>query len=385
MALSPVIVNQKRIATEAGVSQSTVSLVLSGRGGIGPRTRKRVLAAADRLKYRPNLLVHGIQTGRSRTVGVMAPPFDSYWSQVLYGIHDVLSGADYVPLMLWAPHDPQGQVRPDRHVAHELDQIHRLLDRRVDGVILWPSFATLYRDHIHEFTSRDLPIVTIDHALEAEFRAAYVGSDEADGGRLVARHLYQLGHRRVGHLAGPGGETWSRRRREAFETAFNAMPGAECVTVESAAGPPGVAISAARTLIALSPRITAVYAATDFYAKSVYQAAAERALRVPEELSVVGFADDNFAAEMSPPLTTVRQQAYEIGATSAAVLLRMAERGLPDGPAEEELPVLLCVRGSTGAPRASAAWNGPYDEPRPSGSVGRELIVPNAAVPLNAS
>ena len=356
MAATQLLINQKRIAIEAGVSQSTVSLVLSGRGLIAEKTRRRVLDAADKLRYRPNLLVHGMQTGKTRMIGVMAPPVDSYWAQILYGVHDVLSTADYVPIMLWTPHETRDRVSHDRHVAKEIDQIHRLIDRRVDGVILWPSFATVYRDYIHEFSSRDLPIVTIDEELGPEFRAAYVGSDEGDGGSLVARHLYQLGHRRVGHLAGPAGETWSRLRRTAFESAFNAMPNASCVTIEGAAGLSDLAIEQARALIAHVPHLTAIYAATDIYAKLLYQAAAERALRVPEDISIVGFTDDDFAADMSPPLTTVRQSAYDIGATAARVLLRLAENGLPASPIHEELPVLLCVRGSTTVPKTEAGF-----------------------------
>ena len=97
-------VSQKRIAEEAGVSQATVSLVLAGRGVSSEETTRRVMEAAERLKYRPNLLVHGIQTGKTRMVGVMAAPVDFYWSEVFYGIHDVLTDADHVPVMVWTAH-----------------------------------------------------------------------------------------------------------------------------------------------------------------------------------------------------------------------------------------------------------------------------------------
>ena len=129
------------------------------------------------------------------------------------------------------------------------------------------------------------------------------------------------------------------------------MPGADLVTIAAPVGKPEAAIEQARQLIGLSPRPTAIYAASDLYAKLIYQAAAERALRIPQDVSVVGFSDDDFAADMSPPLTTVRQSAYDIGATAGRVLLRLAEDGLPRTPLHEELPVLLCVRASTGAPR----------------------------------
>ena len=101
-------VSQKRIAQTAGVSQSTVSLVLSGRRVNSDETSERVLKAAERLMYRPNLLVRGIQTGKTRTIGVMMPPFDFYWSEVLFGIHDVLSVADHVPITIWPVHTGPG-------------------------------------------------------------------------------------------------------------------------------------------------------------------------------------------------------------------------------------------------------------------------------------
>src|SRR6202167_2858369 len=96
--------SKKRIADQAGVSQSTVSLVLSGHRVNSDETSQRVLEAAERLLYRPNLLVRGIQTGKTRMIGVMMPPCGFYWSEVLYGIHDVLTTADHVPITLWTVH-----------------------------------------------------------------------------------------------------------------------------------------------------------------------------------------------------------------------------------------------------------------------------------------
>src|SRR5271168_3063319 len=218
-------VSQKRIAEQAGVSQSTVSLVLSGRRGNSDQTSQRVLQAAERLKYRPNLLVQGIQTGKTRMIGVMMPPFDSYWSEVLYGIHDALTAEDHVPITLWTVHTgPSARRRNgESGSGDELAQIHRMVDRRVDGVILWPSFAQLFVEHIHEFSSRNLPVVTIDHQLPPEFNSDFVGSDEGSGGRMVAEHLYGLGHRHVGYLAAPRFASWAMARKQAFSDSFLQM------------------------------------------------------------------------------------------------------------------------------------------------------------------
>jgi LacI family transcriptional regulator, galactose operon repressor len=341
-------VSQKLIAQRAGVSQATVSLVLSGRGVSSDETQRRVLAAAEQLKYRPNLLVQGMQTGKTRMIGVMAPPFDYYWSEILYGIHDVLAAADHVPITLWTAHEGSGP-RPRNGInITELDQIHRLLDRRVDGVILWPPFASLFQDHVHEFSSRNLPVVTIDHELPPEFKADSVGSDESAGGRMVAEHLLALGHRRIGHLAGPAVATWAIARRESFERALRDSGQASGITLEAPKGDIVYGLKQAREMINLPDRPTAVFAASDLYAKCVYRAASEAGLRIPDDLSVVGFSDDGFAQEMDPPLTTVRQLAYEIGRNAADLILARSSGKIGREQIQRvRLPVELIVRQST--------------------------------------
>ena len=348
MISSPSQISQKRIAKEAGVSQSTVSLILSGRGISSDETRDRVLAAAERLRYRPNLLVHGIQTGKTKMIGVMAPPFDFYWSEVLYGIHDVLTAADHVPINVWTAHSGPGPRRKNAP-GGELAQIHRLLDRRIDGVILWPTFASLFSEHVHEFSSRDLPVVTIDHELPPAFGADSVGSDEAAGGRMVAEHLLSLGHIRIGHLAGPSELAWSHGRRESFEQTLQQNRHATCVTVQANLLTPIQGFEQARELLTLRERPTSIFAATDPLAKTVYHVAAELGLRIPQDLSVVGFADDDFANEMSPPLTTVRQSGYETGREAAKLVLGRSLGTILTGKTQRvRVPVELIVRQSTG-------------------------------------
>ena len=343
-------VSQKRIAEAAGVSQPTVSLVLSGRYVISDDTRKRVLEAAETLKYRPNLLVRGMQTGKTRVIGVMAPPFDSFWSDVLYGIHDTLSVADHVPMMVWTTHEGRHRRKgPHPGPEHSLQQINRLLDRRIDGVILWPPFATYFHDHVNEFSSRDLPIVTIDHVLPPEFRSDCVSSDEQAGTSAVAKHLYDLGHRKFAHLSGHPNGTWAIDRRRFFEQAIAATPDATCVSYQSRSEDDPTRIVPARTMLLSPDRPTAVFAATDILARKIYEAAAELKLRIPEDLSVVGFANNDFSAEMNPPLTTVRQMGYEIGSKAAQIVLDRSNGVLTSRtPAHERMPVELIVRQSTG-------------------------------------
>jgi LacI family transcriptional regulator len=342
-------VNQKRIALAAGVSQATVSLVLAGQAGTSSAARSRVLETARRLKYRPNLLVRGMQTGKTRTIGVMAPPLNFYWSEVLYGIHDGLAEADHVPITLWSAHDRNGPWR--RQAPHEnvLEQVHRLLDRRIDGVILWPPVAAAYEEHVEEFSSRDLPVVTIDHELPERFHADSVFSDEVQGGTLVAEHLLSLGHTSIGQLAGPSSATWAVERCEAFEAALRRNNREiSLVTMEAPAGEPHLATDAARQMLRLPNRPTAIYAASDDYAKIVCRVTRELNLSVPYDVSVVGFSDGDFAEEMEPPLTTIRQPSYDIGRMAAKLVLDRSQGTTTDSaPLLKKLPVSLVVRQST--------------------------------------
>lgn len=340
-------VNQKQIAHDVGLSQSTVSLILSGRRVGSEKTNRRVLQAAVKLGYRPNLLVRGMQTGKSRMIGVMIPPCESYWSEVLYGIHDVLATAEHVPITLWTAHAGPSTMRKSNPAPLELEQVNRLLDRRVDGVILWPRFADLFRQHVHEFSSRELPVVTIDHLLPRQYGADYVGSDERSGGSLVAKHLHAMGHRSVGHLAGPTRRTWAKERRRAFETAMLRFGDSTCITLETPLGDSGLGITAAREMLALKDRPTAIFAASDLLARTVYQAAREARLRIPDDLSVVGYSDSEFATDMNPPLTTIRQPSYNIGRRAAEIVLGRSAGTITGRQICERLPVSLVLRDST--------------------------------------
>lgn len=343
--------SQKRIAEYAGVSQSTVSLVLAGRDISSKETQQRVLEAARELKYRPNLLVHGIQTGQTKMIGVMATPFEFYWAEILYGIHDALAAAEHLPITLWTTHGAGPRGRRSQPIS-ELEQIHQLVDRRIDGVILWPPFAQLFSNHIQEFVSRDLPVVTIDHRLSAEFKADSVCSDEVQGGKIIAEYLYSLGHRRFGHLAGPGVMGWAAARRDAFEAALAQLPGTSCITLEAPGGDTAREMEQAIALLSQPDRPTVIFAATDLYAKVVYKAAAELGLRIPTDIAVIGFSDDEDSQDMLPALTTVRQPAYEIGYRAAEIVMgRSTGKITQEEPLAEEVEVKLVIRDSCAKPK----------------------------------
>ena len=344
----------ERIAERTGVSIGTVSRILRDKPiRVAAATRVRILEVADELGYRPNLLVRAVQSGKTGMIGVMVPPFDSYWAQVLYGIHDCLTEHDHVPLVLWAQHQPGRDKSPVSERRDDLAQIYRMIDRRIDGTILWPFPAVLYAEymsHIAELSTRTIPIVTIDHELDPQHNASFVGTDEAMAGAMVARHLLSLGHRRFGHFAGRQVHSWATARRRGFEEAIRLAGNATCISVEVS---DDVAEIHAMQLLSQNPRPTAIFAATDHIAEVCYRMAAQLGLVIPRDLSVVGCGNLDIAAWLNPPLTSVRQQPYLIGRRAAEIAVHRSLHANSPPPKKELLPTMLELRGSTCAPLIS--------------------------------
>ncbi|WP_197531023.1 LacI family DNA-binding transcriptional regulator [Posidoniimonas corsicana] len=333
----------KDVAAEAGVSVSAASKILRGDvGRFGEETCRRVVATAERLGWRRNLLVSSIQSGRTMTVGVMIPPYDSFWVKVLSGIHHRLGEADYLPITIW-----QGDLDHMPHFEADeqegLRQINRLLDRRVDALIMWPTFAVAYRRHISDLAERSVPVVVIDYEPDEPI-CDTVGTNEALAAKTVAKHLLDLGHRRIACISSreSQSQTWALERREEFERAVEVQSDAEVRSWRlNREGTNGVEV--ATELLTSDFRPTAVFAVTDHEARHVYDAAAALGMSIPSDLSVIGFADLDFAAGLAPPLSTVRQRPREIGVEAASLVLQRLD-GTVSGPftkAKIEADVIL--------------------------------------------
>jgi LacI family transcriptional regulator len=302
------------------------------------------MEAAEELGYRPNNLVQAIRSGKTRIVGVMVPPYDSYWSDVLHGIHDKLIEGNYVPLALWSKHRT-----PNNDPDFELEQIQRLIDWRVDGAILWPWFANLYHTHISELKTRETPLVTIDTTLPESFFADAVLSDETLGAELVAAHLQELGHQEILHFAGPCSQSWALERRRSFEEALRGRPGIKLHVMEL----PLISgredfIRDAMTQLC---KVTAVFCATDAIAEEVYKVATDMGLSIPGALSVIGFGNVDFGSRLIPQLSTVRHQPYRIGKAAARLVIERIEGTGRAKRRIERLPVEFVPRQSTGPAR----------------------------------
>lgn len=341
----------KDVAKAANVSLAAASRILRGdRERFGEETCRRVLEASRQLGWRRNLLVSGMQTGRTQTIGVMIPPYDSFWVSVLSGIHDALAASDYLPITVWIG-SLEDMPHFEKDEAEGLRLINRLLDRRVDGLIMWPPFGVAYYHHFPEFVERRVPVAVIDHYSTV---ADSVETDEEQAVATVAEHLLQLGHRRLACLSSreAPSQTWAIRRRTAFE---QAVSGCTDASVQSwrlnPQGSNGRQVAA--ELLASPLRPTAVFAVSDHEAAFIYEAAAAAGLRIPTDLSVIGFADLDFAASMSPPLTTMRQKPHEIGRLAARLMMDRIEGDVTDPDLRSTIKVAaeLVVRNSTAVPR----------------------------------
>lgn len=338
------------VAQAAEVSLATASRILNGDAdSFGEKTQNKVKKAATDLGWRRNLLVDSIQKGRTKTVGVMIPPHDSFWMGVLAGIHVELATADYLPITIWV-----GDFReyPDfgKDDKDAIAQINRLLDRRVDGLILWPSFAVAYYEHYRELIDRRIPVVVIDHKLANEDIADSIETDEEQGTRLVAEHLINQGHRQIACLSARevDWQSWSIRRRTLFEEAIADLSDANVASYKTnARGDNGLEV--AFEILQQEPRPTAIFAVSDHMARFLYRAADKLGIRIPDDISIVGYADLDFTEDLSPPLSSVRQQPQKIGQLAArSVLDRLLDEDAAALPAQvHRVSTELILRGST--------------------------------------
>ena len=329
--------NIRDVARLAGVSHQTVSRVINGHPSLRTGTRDRVLAAMEELSFRPNRAARALVTSRSTTVGVLVTKGFEYGPAAsLHAIDSAAREAGYGVDVAHLDVVTGGSIR---------SALDRLLAHGVDGlVILAPQEQTLGEISRLPIT---LPFVTVNAAASADDHRLSV--DQSGGAALATRHLLELGHRRIAHLAGPDGwfETEARLRGYLHElSAWGLEP-------ERLLSGDWTAESGYRAglVLAEDAGITAVFSSNDQMALGLIHAFGERGRRVPEDLSVVGFDDVPEAAHYSPPLTTVRQDFLELGRRCVAQLLAVIDGSAAEthpGSAREIVPELV-VRRSTAA------------------------------------
>jgi LacI family transcriptional regulator len=332
-------VTMKTIAEEAGVTLTTVSRILNNKGGkYAEKTKKQIFEIAERLKYRPNALVHGMQSGRTNTAGVMIPILGQFYAEIVRGIHRSFSENDTIMLLGWNTSIKGGvDDTKERHI------IHQLIDRRVDGVILRPSCEAFERSYFEEIWEREIPLILIDREM-TKVTADFVGTDDEAGGRLATQFLIELGHRRLLFVGSGEQVSTSRYREVGFRDVLSESPNACGRSIDNEK--PDFREELVH-LMKQDDRPTALFCYSDPTAELVSKILLEEGISIPGDVSLLGFG--NQASGILPfPLTTFDQHPLLIGETAAEIYLERVNEDTRSGIRHERITPDIVVRASTG-------------------------------------
>jgi LacI family transcriptional regulator len=311
------VVTLEQVAELAGVSPSTVSRILNGTAAVSQLKKDAVQAAIQELGFRPNPVARGLAGGRTLSVGVVTQIISSpFYGEALLGIERELEQAGYVPLF----------VSGNWHEDDERKAIETLLSRRVDGVIV---LAGRIADAELSKVSDSLPVVVVGRQLSGPQLFSF-GFDNRLGARLATQHLIEQGHRRIAFIAGDLMHDDAVERQNGYFDALAAAGIAQDtqLIVQSDYTEAGGMLSVSR-LLERDVRFTALFASNDQMAIGACLGLHRRNLRVPDDVSLVGFDDLIMARYAMPPLTTVRQSVYEIGIEAAKAMLDMLRGNTP--------------------------------------------------------
>jgi LacI family repressor for deo operon, udp, cdd, tsx, nupC, and nupG len=331
--------NIREVAKRAGVSTATVSRVLSRPDVVSPDTRMRVLKAVERLGYSPNFVAKNLRTLKSRKLLVTVPDISNpFFALILQGIEDCAQKNGYAVLVGDTQHDER---REERYAL-------MLKQKEADGLIfLGHRLPRVAASVVQEMAPRCAPIVN-GCEFSAELGVPSVHIDNARAATEAMNYLYELGHRKIGVVTGPLLSPLSRDRLEgALASTRSRGAEADLMVMQGDFSIDSGAVAADRLLSQGHP--TAMFCFNDEMAMGVLETVRRRGLRVPDDLSVVGFDDIRFAQCTDPPLTTIAQPMREIGEGTVRLLLDILN-GARLPPPSVTLPHRLQVRGSTGPP-----------------------------------
>ncbi len=335
----PARASLKVLSSHLGLSAAAISRVLNGSPAarsIPQATQQRILDAARELNYRPNILARSLRQGRSMTLGVLIPELsEGYTALVLSGLEQGLLQAGYFFFLVSHHHRSEVVARSTA----------MLTERAVDGFV---AIDTKLPDHLQ------LPTVTVSCPFE-HAGATNIVLNHGRAAELALCHLAGLGHREIAFIKGQAFSSDTETRWAAIEQAAEALqlPIEPCRTtqLEGIAPTHEPGYFAAQRLLASGKRFTALFAFNDISAIGAVRALHEAGLRVPQDVSVVGFDDITSAAFQNPALTTVRQPLYNMGLLAAETLIRQLEGQVQHGPAKTvKVDPELIVRESTCTP-----------------------------------
>jgi LacI family transcriptional regulator len=319
------------VAHDAGVGRATAARTLGGYGYVSPELRERVLAAAERLGYRANALARSMSTGVSHTLGVIVADIGNpFFAGVVRGISDASRARGFDTLVLSTHED----------LAEEIAAMDVLMDKRVDGIIVASTaLGPTSSAHIEEARSRGIPVVLVDRAVPGLDDLDAVVIDNREASREAVAALIAAGHRRIGFVWGPPVAERLERRRELAEAAARNLwtDGERLRGYLDALDDAGLpfdadlvmvgpkteerAILEVERMLRLDDRVTALFCTETDAVTGALRAIRAAGLRIPADVSLIGFDDSSWAAVMDPPLTMIEQPMLALGTRAAEVLL----------------------------------------------------------------
>jgi DNA-binding LacI/PurR family transcriptional regulator len=344
----------RQIAERAGVSLGTVSHVINNTAKVREKLRQRVLEAIHGLGYQPSQLARGLRRNQTDMLVMIIPDVTNpFFPAVVRGVEDIAYKSSFRLVL----------CNTDNDARKEISYLSEMRSYRPAGWLLIPAVDSQIADHFRS-SGAEAPVVCLDRQPEGWNGDLVLVANEA-GAYSATRHLLRMGHRQLAVITGPLHLGNAVERLQGFKRALaEAEVPIEPDYVQEAGFERNSGYQAARRLLRMLPRPTAIFACNDLMALGVLLAARELGLRIPEDLSIVGFDNLDFAEFTAPALTTVHQPGYQLGTTAARLLLERIE-GLSQPPQQIVLPTELKIRHSAAPPPGarSRSRNKPHSEP----------------------
>jgi len=332
-------VNIYDIARALKVSTATVSRALKNNPSVNKTTRKKVLATARKMGYRPNNFASNLRTQKTNTIGVIIHELNSnFIISVLTGIEKVAAEAGYDIVI----------AHSSETAAKEIANAHNLFYKRVDGLIASLAYDTQNLEHFEPFFKKGIPVIFFDR-VEEDTMGVKVVIDNVKAGTIATEHLIGQGCRNIVHVTGHLRRNVYAHRLQGYKTALLAagLPYREDRVIVNDLSTEG-AIDAAKSILAMDPRPDGLFVTNDFCASVCMQTLKEGGMKIPEDIAVVGFNNDIISTIVEPRLTTISYPGREIGEVTASHLISQLRQGKKVSPTNKViLSSRLIVRASS--------------------------------------